>query len=312
MQDSNNDKSELKITDKAKATPSSLEKKVLSVSFSKKLEGIAKRDREEPFSIASAALKKRKLEPRSNEGNERLDSLLNECEKEIKADLSSKTRLGQSKKEIDASKSEGEKPSFHYKFVTPQGDVYEGGVKKKLALGQGVLTFSKSDSSFYPGPFEDQFHDGLASYRGEQKKGKAEGYGRLQFKNGDFYEGQFEAGEFCGKGSFTYKNGTVFTGEFTHGRASGSGKFTFPNGDTYEAKFIKGKLAERGILTFKNGSTYTGQFPGLHHIELVDSFSFTIPKQPEESVFGKKAPQNFRLRASNHCRRQSASESLKF
>ena len=66
------------------------------------------------------------------------------------------------------------------------------------------------------------------TYVGEFKKGKPEGYGRLNFskdskRSGDYYVGWFKEGLMYGEGRYYYSNGDKYFGKFAADVKNGTG-----------------------------------------------------------------------------------------
>ena len=83
-------------------------------------------------------------------------------------------------------------------------------------------------------------------YEGMFIQGKAYGYGKILYPNGNLYEGYFDNGIFSGSGQFKYPNGTVLSGNWKNGilTTSITGiKF----GGTYEEIITSRPIIEREI-----------------------------------------------------------------
>ena len=120
-------------------------------------------------------------------------------------------------------------------------------------------------------------------YCGELVDGVRQGYGRITYSSGDWYEGywtsdkydgkgiyvwrdrgsyegDFEAGKMQGQGKRLYPSGAVYTGEFQDGRKHGSGKLVLANGDEYVGMWLEDCMHGQGMYTWANGGVYTGSF----------------------------------------------------
>ena len=86
------------------------------------------------------------------------------------------------------------------------GDTYEGDFVNGMMEGEGIYTYSKTNSK---------------------------------------YEGSFQNGKRHGKGIYYYANGNIFDGEFENGEMK-YGTFTFLNDDKYEGEFANGKFEGKG------------------------------------------------------------------
>ena len=77
-------------------------------------------------------------------------------------------------------------------------------------------------------------------YEGEWSNDKQNGYGILEWRDGDKYEGFFKDGEFSGKGTYYYNLQDSFIkyeGEWLNGNKNGYGVLEWRSGDKYEGFF---------------------------------------------------------------------------
>ena len=89
------------------------------------------------------------------------------------------------------------------------------------------------------------------------------GFGTMDFPNGDKYEGEWVKGKYHGKGvyiKFTYANGCVYEGDLVNGVPEGEGKKVWPNGATYTGQWHKGAMSGQGEYVFENGARYKGSW----------------------------------------------------
>lgn len=135
----------------------------------------------------------------------------------------------------------------------------------------------------------DQLPDG-GIYQGEKDdRGLLSGAGRLEWKNGSYYQGEFAQGMFNGqgkgfqkgsgeyfgqfkngllegKGELIFQDGTVYKGDFHQGVMQGNGRIEYSDGSIYEGDFLDGKLEGEGKFIFRDGTRYEGQVNnGLMH-----------------------------------------------
>ena len=75
------------------------------------------------------------------------------------------------------------------KFEWPDGSFYDGEVNLGLREGKGIFTAPNNEST----------------YDGMWMKGMRQGFGRLTFKSGGYYEGIFHNGNKHGKGRMVRK-----------------------------------------------------------------------------------------------------------
>ena len=77
-----------------------------------------------------------------------------------------------------------------------------------------------------------------------------EGYGKLEYANGDVYEGMWKNNQPCGRGQLTPVSGEIvkYEGLWDGGRISGKGVFTYENGGRYDGS-VKGDKVWRAAHT---------------------------------------------------------------
>jgi hypothetical protein len=129
-------------------------------------------------------------------------------------------------------------------------------------------------------------------YKGAFRHGHRDGFGKVDYANGDSFEGLFEKDLKNGRGIFrsyndgraydgnytddlrddpngtlTWSNGTIYVGSFVKGKRTGKGAQRFPSsGVRYQGDFVAGKYHGFGICEFADGSVYRGGwFRGQAH-----------------------------------------------
>ncbi|XP_034280000.1 MORN repeat-containing protein 1 isoform X3 [Pantherophis guttatus] len=122
----------------------------------------------------------------------------------------------------------------------------------------------------YCGEMKDQRRNGYGryiypnsffKYEGQWKQGKKHGHGKLLLKDGSYYEGEFVDGEIVGHGlRYWASTGNTYSGQFLFGELHGHGVFHYGNGGRYEGEFSYGMREGHGSLTEKDGETYQGSF----------------------------------------------------
>ena len=75
---------------------------------------------------------------------------------------------------------------------------------------------------------------------GKFKNDKAEGHGKLTFKNGDVLEGKWKDGERDIQVTYTWLSGEKYVGEYVNDSIDGQGKYTFPDGRKSVGEFKDG------------------------------------------------------------------------
>ena len=86
------------------------------------------------------------------------------------------------------------------------------------------------------------------TYSGEFFRGKKHGKGKIQWKNGIWYEGNFIMGRIEGKGK-QHSPENEYEGDWKANKMHGLGVITWPNGDRYEGGMVLGNQEGYGIFT---------------------------------------------------------------
>jgi serine/threonine protein kinase len=105
--------------------------------------------------------------------------------------------------------------------------------------------------------------DGIHTYTGSFKAGKANGSGKMELRGkyeGHTYVGSFKNDLFYGKGTYRFADGTKYVGNWRDGENHGKGTVIFASGDKYQGGFKKNKFHGKGKYTYKNGDTFTGTY----------------------------------------------------
>lgn len=122
----------------------------------------------------------------------------------------------------------------------PNGDYYEGKMKKDQPNGTGKMVYANGDV-----------------YEGEWVLGTKKN-GKMIYANGNQFNGYWENNAFPKKGIMTYTNGDVYDGSFQFGSMS-FGKMTYANGDVFFGSFRK-DTKYSGQLHCANGEYYDGKW----------------------------------------------------
>mmetsp|Transcript_33017 Transcript_33017/g.58105 ORF Transcript_33017/g.58105 Transcript_33017/m.58105 type:complete len:420 (+) Transcript_33017:4315-5574(+) len=119
------------------------------------------------------------------------------------------------------------------------------------------------------------------TYTGETIAGMKDGFGKQEWKNGDFYEGQWkentqhgwgrnvwdDGSEYTGTfkhdnkdgvGNYKWEDGTNYTGEWHDNMMHGYGKYTWPDGRSFEGEWRSGFMQGFGIYYYADGKRYEG------------------------------------------------------
>ncbi len=91
-------------------------------------------------------------------------------------------------------------------------------------------------------------------YQGEFSKDMPNGFGKLTYPDGAYWEGEWKDKYCCnGKGTIRYSDGNVYCGEVRNGALNGIGKMTWANGYEWEGEFSDNYPLNG------NGTTYFSQ-----------------------------------------------------
>jgi hypothetical protein len=86
------------------------------------------------------------------------------------------------------------------------------------------------------------------------------GYGKIQYANGDTYEGEFYDDKREGFGIYTWKVGGKYIGESFQNSFQGFGVITFSDGTKYTGDFKDGEFEGEGERIYSNGTIQKGLF----------------------------------------------------
>lgn len=99
-----------------------------------------------------------------------------------------------------------------------------------------------------------------ATYTGDLVDGFAQGFGTMQWHNGNVYQGEWYNNHRHGTGTMTWADGDSYTGDWLEDRREGYGVYTWANGDRYEGSFVNGVRSGQGTLHWISGAVYVGQW----------------------------------------------------
>ena len=97
-------------------------------------------------------------------------------------------------------------------------------------------------------------------YRGQKRKGVAEGEGEWRSPDGHRYIGAFRNGKFHGRGIYFWPDGERYEGDFHNGKFHGDAVWSMANGDRYTGEVRDGKLHGKGVYRSSGGEHYEGDF----------------------------------------------------
>uniref|UniRef100_A0A1I8JBR1 Radial spoke head 10 homolog B n=1 Tax=Macrostomum lignano TaxID=282301 RepID=A0A1I8JBR1_9PLAT len=101
----------------------------------------------------------------------------------------------------------------------------------------------------------------ISKFAGDKVNGQFEGFGFMEFANGNLYEGEFYHGTMHGKGKYTWTaTGMVYEGDFYCNQITGVGKYTWDDGSSYDGQVVQGVRHGVGVYTHPSGLSYDGQW----------------------------------------------------
>lgn len=167
-----------------------------------------------------------------------------------------------------------------FKKILQNGDYYKSKWANDKCIYRSELIFnSKHRVGLYDGTI----------YDGDFKDGNKEGFGRMEYVNGDIEQGQLINNHFTGKTKYTFENGDYkynfykggyktdgqiifnsyktnidlpegqYTGYMVDGLKSGKGSLFLPNGTKIECEFKNNISDGNGSIIYPNNDAYYGQ-----------------------------------------------------
>eukprot|EP00927_Polykrikos_kofoidii_P046286 TRINITY_DN4050_c0_g1_i1.p1 TRINITY_DN4050_c0_g1~~TRINITY_DN4050_c0_g1_i1.p1 ORF type:complete len:361 (-),score=31.17 TRINITY_DN4050_c0_g1_i1:98-1180(-) len=123
------------------------------------------------------------------------------------------------------------------------GAVYKGQVRKGLADGQGVQEWDRG-----------------AVYEGQWVDDSMHGEGTLKTPDGSRYDGCWADNRQQGHGVWVAADGGRYDGQWSSGRMHGKGKYSWPNGTNYVGGWVEGERTGHGTLCYRNGAQFEGEW----------------------------------------------------
>ena len=124
----------------------------------------------------------------------------------------------------------------------PNGDVYNGEMKKGKPYGEGQMIYANGNIYF-----------------GRWFNGYKHGFGIMNYANGNVYEGYWEDDNKHSKGTMKYENGDVYKGLWQFDSIY-YGKMYYNNGNIYHGNWSLNKREGEGIMYYANKDIYNGQW----------------------------------------------------
>jgi hypothetical protein len=134
------------------------------------------------------------------------------------------------------------------------GATYSGNIENDLPHGYGVY---ETNTIKYEGYFRNGIFDLYGTlidkerkfkYEGSFDMGNKEGYGKIIFDDGKYFEGLFHNNLANGIGYMEYSDGEVYVGQFKNNLANGSGTVYYTNGNIYTGNFKDDKEVGLGVM----------------------------------------------------------------
>ena len=142
------------------------------------------------------------------------------------------------------------------------GARYSGNLENDLPNGYGIY---ETNNIKYEGYFKDGlFHisgtltDKVRKYKyvGSFNLGNKEGFGKIIFDDGKYFEGMFLNNSANGIGYMEYSDGEVYVGEFKNNLANGQGTVYYTNGNIYTGSFLDDKENGLGVMMEHDNKSY--------------------------------------------------------
>ena len=111
-------------------------------------------------------------------------------------------------------------PGTSFCQVSGNGNVYNGGITRKMRHGTGVM----------------------------------------RYKNGDLYDGDWRLNMRNGAGKMMYRSGNAYDGEWKDEMKNGEGVFIFAKGPFYQGSFVDDKRHGKGTMTNLEGEVSAGMW----------------------------------------------------
>ena len=144
------------------------------------------------------------------------------------------------------------------------GCIYKGEWKDGRKEGNGVLDLCTGDS--YSGTFNRSYREDYGTfngdrylYKGDFKRDKFHGYGKMKFPDRSTYEGLWVKNYF-NNGTFDFGEGSTYTGEWVGYSYEGKGVLTLSNGTVKKGMWRNGKLCGEGKIKYSDDTIIKGFF----------------------------------------------------
>ncbi len=142
------------------------------------------------------------------------------------------------------------------------GARYSGNIEKGIPHGYGKYETANIlyEGYFYNGLFSlfGVLTDKVIKYKyiGGFDRGMKNGYGKLIFDDGKYFEGVFNDNICNSYGYMEYSDGEVYVGEFKSNLANGSGTVYYANGNVFTGLFKNDKECGLGVIVEKDNNSF--------------------------------------------------------
>ncbi|MCR5461660.1 MAG: hypothetical protein K6E87_01200 [bacterium] len=142
------------------------------------------------------------------------------------------------------------------------GATYSGELLNDLPHGYGIY---ETDNIKYEGYFRNGLFDLYGTlidknrkykYIGSFNMGNKDGFGKIIFEDGKYFEGMFTSNLANGIGYMEYSDGEIYIGEFKNNLANGSGTVYYTNGNIYTGNFKDDKEDGFGVMMEAGNRSY--------------------------------------------------------
>jgi hypothetical protein len=129
---------------------------------------------------------------------------------------------------------------------------------RQIESRSGMLTSGHVTNEIFQGYGIIEWNNGDA-YCGNITDNLREGYGIWTSADGSkCYQGEWHRGQRTGWGVLEHPLGERYVGQFNNGKMEGCGELTSSNGDVYSGNFLKGKYEGLGRFQKSNGDLFMG------------------------------------------------------
>lgn len=115
-------------------------------------------------------------------------------------------------------------PPTKFCQFSSNGNVYNGGITRKMRHGTGVMRYKNGDL-----------------YDGDWRLNMRNGAGKMMYRSGNAYDGEWKDDMKNGEGVFIFAKGHFYQGSFVDDKRHGKGTMTNPEGEVSEGMWVNDK-----------------------------------------------------------------------